>query len=247
MSTLSCSAEAFAGALAGIAIARGDMQSALVLKACSPKLSQYNTDWGSEVRRFQLTVQIAPSLFVSFGEELDAIRERMRLDAGCVALEDDEVVDAVAIRISPLADGDWRAAIERRIGGVNNQANVRSDNMPSLRLSGLRFRSQPEINLYQALREYDLTIFPLPVATRGKKRIEPDFVIFTLGRLWVIEVDGPSTHTERPVEAHERLEMLTDQGACVLRVRAEDCASTQASKRQAERLMRQFGILAKAA
>src|SRR5690606_35974377 len=104
-------------------------------------------------------------------------------------------------------DSDWRENAKTWIAGLNisNQGRVRSDNLAPHTCDGLRFRSQPEINLYKALKSLGVTFAPLPVFIRGGEdyqRIEPDFVILQDGILLIVEVDGDTTHQETPVEAH---------------------------------------------
>lgn len=64
--------------------------------------------------------------------------------------------------------------------GITNQGRVRSDNIAARAFDGLLFRSQPEINLYGALKAAGVSFAPLPVFVRGGhdyRRIEPDFII----------------------------------------------------------------------
>lgn len=104
----------------------------------------------------------------------------------------------------------------------------------------LLFRSQPEINLYRALKAAGVSFAPLPVFVRGGKdyrRIEPDFIIVKDGMVSVIEVDGDTVHQESPAEAHARTTMLVHEGAHVERVKASACETLEKAMECAERIL----------
>jgi hypothetical protein len=105
---------------------------------------------------------------------------------------------------------------------------------------GLLFRSQPEINLYKALKARGITFAPLPVFIRGGdtyRRIEPDFVLFKDSIMMIVEVDGDTVHRETPLEAHYRTTLLAHEGAHVERVDAKDCETPEKARECATRLL----------
>lgn len=63
----------------------------------------------------------------------------------------------------------WRASARAwaRGEGINNQGQVRTDNIASRRHDGLLFRSQAEVHLYDALKARGVYLAPLPVFIRG--------------------------------------------------------------------------------
>lgn len=129
----------------------------------------------------------------------------------------------------------WREQANEYLAGkgITNQGRVRSDNPASRTEDGLLFRSQPEINLYLALKAAGVTFAPLPVFLRGGrsyKRFEPDFVIVKGGLMTVVEVDGDTYHRELPADAQERLQPLEDEGAAVKRVKASECDTLEKAK-----------------
>jgi hypothetical protein len=66
---------------------------------------------------------------------------------------------------------------------------VRSDAVAPYEVDGLRFRSQPEIHLYRALKARDISFAPNSVWIRGGdhyRRVETDFVIYKDGQLVVL-------------------------------------------------------------
>jgi hypothetical protein len=149
------------------------------------------------------------------------------------------------VHIVPRAmeNGRWREDAAEFIAGhgINNQGRVRSDNIATRECDGLLFRSEPEIHLYRALKAAGVTFAPLPVFLRGGpnySRLEPDFVVLKDGVVMVVEVDGDTYHRELPADAHARLAPLDHEGAKIERVRAEDCASAEAAKACAEKLLK---------
>lgn len=123
--------------------------------------------------------------------------------------------------------------------GINNQGRAHSQNVASLEHDFLRFRSQPEIYLYRALKRLELPLAPLPVFVQGGdegRRVEPDFFVLYRGMSFVIEVDGTNWHEESPAEAYERLDFMTDEGVKEFRVEAGDCSTPEKAKAQAKRL-----------
>lgn len=83
---------------------------------------------------------------------------------------------------------EWQIAempVTRRLQGVLYPGPGEFD------YNGLSFRSRTEVVIAQALDEASVLYFPLPVAVRGRTKLEPDFVVVHLGRVGVLEVDGP--------------------------------------------------------
>jgi len=128
------------------------------------------------------------------------------------------------------APADWRtnAASFLKGEGVTNQGRVRSDNIASMQHKGLLFRSQAEINLFDAIERAGLAVSPLPVFIRkgnSYHRLEPDFLVIFKGLTFIIEVDGDTFHRETPADADKRLVPLTHEGIEVRRIRAAEVAS----------------------
>ena len=80
-----------------------------------------------------------------------------------------DFVARVVIAPSAAVRDQWRAAANEWLSGqgINNQGRVRSDNLASLEVDGLLFRSRAEINLYRAFKGMGVTFAPLPVFVRG--------------------------------------------------------------------------------
>jgi len=141
-----------------------------------------------------------------------------------------------------MGDDKWREKAIAWLKGekINNQGRVRSDNVAPRTSDGLLFRSQPEINLYNALKAAGISFAPLPVFVRGGqqyRRIEPDFVIVKSGVMLVVEVDGDTYHHETPAEADNRTLMIENEGVQVLHVSASDCGTPELAAGCAKRIL----------
>jgi hypothetical protein len=75
---------------------------------------------------------------------------------------------------------------------------------------GLRYRSQTETRVAEALDEANVLYFPLPLGVRHYQRIaEPDFLVVTQGKVGVLEIDGPHhTPLTRAQEAAKDAKLL---------------------------------------
>jgi hypothetical protein len=153
-----------------------------------------------------------------------------------------EHVDNVLLTAQMSGEAGWQEKAKAWVAGkgVTNQGRVRSDNIAARTFDGLLFRSQPEIELYQALKAIGVSLAPLPVFIRGGesyRRIEPDFVVVKNGIVMAIEVDGDTGHHETPAEAHNRLTMLAREGIHIERVNATECNSPEKARSCAKKLI----------
>jgi hypothetical protein len=160
----------------------------------------------------------------------------------------DEHIESVLIVPKMLKDTEWRSKAIAYLNGqdVNNQGRVRSDNIAPYTHKGLLFRSQPEINLFEALRALGVTFAPLPVFIRGGEdyhRIEPDFIIVKEGVFAVLEVDGDTFHKESPAEAQNRTMMLENEGARIFHVQASECDTLERATVCAKRILQTIAKL----
>jgi hypothetical protein len=172
-----------------------------------------------------------------------AMREVLR------AFEAHSIAPVRIVMEMPKANATWKADAKAWAtgAGLSNQGRVRSTNIAPFEDDGLLFRSKPEILLYRALKVLGVTLAPLPVFVRGGsayRRLEPDFVLVHRGVMMVVEVDGDSFHNEAPVDAHERLAVLSREGVHTERVRAEDCATDARATASAAHLLEVLDKLA---
>lgn len=209
-----------------------------------------NWNGGQYTWRFDLVLPILAFRGLD-ARDRETMATRIR-DAMRQVIEAFEAHSLAEVRIVmqvPKAHANWkadaRAWAEGR--GVTNQGRARSTNIAPFESDGLLFRSRPEICLYHALKACGVTVAPLPVFVRGGaeyRRLEPDFVVVHRGKLMVVEVDGDAFHTESPVDAHERLTVLSHEGVHTERVRAADCATDVDAKNCAARLVKVIEKLA---
>jgi hypothetical protein len=106
---------------------------------------------------YTLYLQVPHWLYAQISDIVHECEKRILEKAELVLIPFSEEHDIGRVRISPLltTDNKWREKALAWVSGdnVNNQGRVRSDNLPSRSLDGLLFRSQPEINLYNALKK----------------------------------------------------------------------------------------------
>ncbi len=181
--------------------------------------------------------------YVHIEQEREALEQSIlnRIQRLLVAVPD-EHISKVIIAPQMMEDNDWRnkALVWLSKENINNQGRVRSDNVAAIVEDGLRFRSNPEVRLYKALKQLGVSFAPLPVFVRGGKayrRIEPDIVVWKSGVMLVIEIDGDDFHRETPAEAHNRITMLYHEGAHIERVNASECDTDEKALACANRLL----------
>ena len=109
----------------------------------------------------------------------------------------------------------WRRELEEIARGktVHNQA---VDAMRVVVWKELRFRSQAEVRIAQALEDAKVLFFPNCKARLGiskRENREPDFLICHKGKLGILEVDGEPYHPpSRTTEDHERDRLFLAHG-----------------------------------
>ena len=192
---------------------------------------------------FNLILQIPYRIFSQLEPELDTLQGSIEKKAELILRAyPKDILENVIITPLLSADDGWQEKAKSWLAGDNttNQGRVRSDNIASKQCDGLLFRSQPEINLYKALKKAGVTFAPLPVFLQGGesyRRIEPDFVIMKDGLIMIVEVDGDTVHHETPAEAHARTTILIHEGSYLERVNASECSSPEAAMNYAEKLL----------
>jgi hypothetical protein len=203
-------------------------------------------DWNGGQDGWSITFALDLRVYSGLTEdERVAAQEVIATTARTFFLEFDgrDFIESVLIAPQAVKNESWRDDAQAWLSGAgtNNQGRVRSDNIASRQHSGLLFRSQPEIHLFQAFTRLGITFAPLPVFVRGGAtyaRLEPDFLIIKDGVVMVVEVDGDTFHRETPAEAHSRLQPLDHEGATIERVTADECASPESAKKCADRILR---------
>jgi hypothetical protein len=224
----------------------GKAREVAILAEAKASIEQSNYDnWNGGVYGYTINLVLPEFLY----QQLGPVNAIMKLEKALLErasdisrLYDNEYIEHFKILTELQADPDWREKAKAFVSGrgLTNQGRARSDNLAPRMADGLLFRSQPEINLYRALKRLGVSFAPLPVFIRGGekyRRIEPDFVILKDGIVLIVEVDGDTVHRESPLEAHDRTTMLAHEGAHIERVNAQECASEEKAQSCAQRLL----------
>gem|GEM_PF-1865253 len=225
----------------------GRAREVAVLASSKADLSLLGREDWTYIDHYRLALRIPYKLYVQIEEDKTEIE---KIIESCIdkvlVVNKGHVLDEVTIAPDLVDDNRWRdkAAAWLAGEGVNNQGRVRSNNVASKTRDGLLFRSNEEINLYNALKAFGVTFAPLPVFLRGGseyRRIEPDFVIIKSGVVMVVEVDGDTVHHESPADADARTTLMEKEGVYVLHVSASECKTpelaTACAKKVLERII----------
>lgn len=235
--------ETFLVALARMFKHSGGVKEVALLAESVPELRLEDYDnWNGGTYSWSLTLRCPYQLFVQVEEEREQIASKLTEKAKILFEEIDN--HSLGFNVLPQLEKmvDWRrkASDWSRGKGVTNQGRVRSDSIAPKSFDGLLFRSEPEVNLYRALKSLGVPFAPLPVFIRGGndfKRIEPDFLIIKDGLTLIVEVDGDSFHTETPATAQDRLIMLEVENVRVRRIKASDCDTLEKAKTAAQDIL----------
>jgi len=244
--------EAMIGGIARSLAYNGKVREVALLASSQPELRIGNYDnWNGGTYTWDIIFHAPQSAFSQFTpEERKAVEAALLVDAkNAIQPYDNHGFGRIFISTEIKVDPAWREKAKAWVSGtgVTNQGRVRSDNIATRECDGLLFRSQPEINLYKAMKSLGLTLAPLPVFVRGGetyRRIEPDFVIIKNSIVMVVEVDGDTIHHETPAEAHVRTKMLLDEGVKLERIKASECDTPELALGSAKKiaaLIEKFG------
>jgi hypothetical protein len=116
----------------------------------------------------------------------------------------------------------WRHELLALLRGdhVTNQGLLFSPKTPVVTWKNLRFRSQTEIRIAEALERAQVLFLPNCMARVGfsqRQNREADFLVCHKGKWGILEVDSPSSHPPtRTVEDHERDRLFKVHGIRVV-------------------------------
>lgn len=217
--------------------------SLLAHSEISAQQTDYN-NWDGGQYGYTVYLEITLSLYTQIKDEIEDISEEIKrkLDTFMHTYED-SWVSKVAISPQLVNSETWQDDAKSWLAGngINNQGRVRSDNIAGRECDGLLFRSQPEINLYKALKDEGVAFAPLAVFLKGGRtysRIEPDFIVIRQGMALCVEIDGDTVHVESPSEANDRTRILSDEGVVVERYSASRCKTADDAKDLAKEIIR---------
>jgi hypothetical protein len=237
--------EKILGALARLFAHEGKSNEVAILTHSKARITQSSFDnWNGGTYGYQISLQLPTHLFAQVADRLEFFEKSFSSRAENISrLYENEFIEGFIIVTELPENAEWRAGAKAWLSGegVNNQGRARSDNVAPKMCDGLLFRSQPEIELYRALKSTGIAFAPLPVFVRGGesyRRIEPDFVIIKDGITLIVEVDGESFHNESPREAHERLTMLVYEGVHVERIDPSECGTPDKARSSVAKILR---------
>jgi hypothetical protein len=222
---------------------RGKTTEVSILAEASAELTQVSYDnWDGGTYGYTLYLRIPPSLYAQIANERSEYANVIREEISS-HFPSKRALHEILIQPFQKAPEGWQEKAKVWVGGkgVTNQGRVRSTNIAGREHDGLLFRSQAEINLYEALKKRGVAFAPLPVFLRGGanyQRLEPDFIVIKDGIFAVVEVDGDSFHPETPSAARTRLKSLEDAGAYIIRVNASACSTMEFAEACAEGILK---------
>jgi hypothetical protein len=236
--------EKILGTLASLFSEEGKTREVAVLAMSKARIEQTNYDnWNGGQYGYTVYLEVPETLYTQLVDQHSEV-EKILQEKVCniCRLYENEWIDAFVLATELTTDDKWREKAKAWVTGqgLTNQGRARSDNLAPRMIDGLLFRSQPEINLYRALKPLGVSFAPLPVFVRGGetyRRIEPDFLIIKEGVVLVVEVDGDTVHRETPHDAHVRATMLIHEGAHLERVNATECETPEKAKACATKLL----------
>lgn len=237
--------EAFLNTMARMLTHKAETREISLLASSSAEIVLDDYDnWNGGQYTWGILLKVPSQVLGQLGEERKVLEARL-LELASSLLDGLEEHTIRRFVLSPevTLNPDWRQKAMRWVAGegVNNQGRVRSSNVAAKQRDGLLFRSQPEINLYEAIKPLGITLAPLPVFVRGGKtygRIEPDFLMIKSGIAMLVEIDGDFFHHESPADALSRVRMLVEEGVKYERIKASDCDSPEKAREQALRILK---------
>ena len=149
-----------------------------------------------------------------------------------LCLPHDCIVDNIYFVVKPATpDKNWREELMAAISGgdVHNQATSFKSEIEIKVWEGLRYRSQSEVKIAQALDRAGVMFFPncraRVGASNNRLTREPDFLICYKGKWGILEVDGDAYHPpERAYQDHARNRLFLDHGHMLIdHFSATDC------------------------
>jgi len=207
----------------------GDDEAASVLLACN--VEDFSVAWTDNWNKFTYGIEVklrgprvAYDVLIDENHPIYALTKRAFsavLDHNCTSCDINIRTDRMTI--AP----DWRAELVEIARGVLVHSQVAT--AEKFRLwQNLRFRSQSEIRIAEALDKLGVTFFPNCMARltgpNRRMNMEPDFLICKGGRWGILEVDGGEFHPpERAAQEHERDRLFRSQGILVERFDAQRC------------------------
>lgn len=201
----------------------GEEDAASVLLSCSLRVYQSGDTWfmGDETH-FAVHVEVTGprATHDALRDENSPIGQAIRNAIQAVLPADNYIKHFTAHAELVDIDPDWRSELLEiaRGKGVHNQA---AETARACVWRNLRFRSQSEIRIAQALDEAGVFFLPNCMGRLGqptqRKNREADFLICQNAKWGILEVDGEPFHPpSRTVQDHERDRLFRAHGVRVI-------------------------------
>lgn len=196
----------------------GEYDAANLLLACEVQWWETDTWWQGNELIYGIRLELAGprAVYEVISQEDHPLRQAIMSALGGV-MDSRYYIKDVTTRVSRISiDPGWREELLEivRGRGVHNQA---ADHSVAKTWRNLRFRSEAEVRIAQALDEAGVLFFPnckgRASTPSGRQNREPDFLICYGGRWGILEVDGEPFHPPtRTVEDHERDRIFKGHG-----------------------------------
>jgi hypothetical protein len=202
----------------------GEEEAAQILLSCSLQIVQNSVEnfgqW-EEAVQFKLTgPRAAFDILDGYGHPMRAAIER----ALTAVLPDPLPVAGLVARAELIvADQNWREELLEiaRGRGVDNQVAEASKPIQLRTWANLRFRSESEVRVAQALDRAGVLFLPNCKARLGlaanRLNREADFLVCADGKWGILEVDGEPFHPpSRAAQDHERDRLFHQHGILII-------------------------------
>jgi hypothetical protein len=159
-----------------------------------------------------------PDIPADLGEKVDICASIRRALHALTDIDVQFVVKASLVQMTV----QWRRELLALLRGetVTNQGLPFSSKAPIVTWNNLRFRSQTEVRVAEALEHAQVLFLPNCMARLGfsqRQNREADFLVCQKSKWGILEVDSPSSHPPtRTVEDHERDRLFKAHGIRVV-------------------------------
>ncbi len=219
-------------------IQENEREAAVALLSCTFELSVW--DDNADYTRYNILLRGPRQIYEVFSDDSHPTTRAVVAALNAV-MPWDCSVNRVLVR-STLVDAvpGWKAEmLDIALGKVVHNQGLTINNQATMIWQNLRFRSESEKRITQALDRAGVLFIPNCLARlttpEGRKNKEPDFVVCYQGRWGILEVDGEPFHPPaRTVEDHKRDRDFRKYGIQVEHFDASECYQ------QSDRVVKDF-------
>lgn len=153
----------------------GAAKEIAIIVSAKPEIEGSSYDnWNGGTYGYALRLALPVSLYAQVRDDKEqletSIKEKI---CECLIGSENHFLEVVLIAPEITAADDWRDKAKAWLSGqgINNQGRGRSDNIASRTHDGLLFRSQPEINLYKAIKAIGISSRRYPYLFEAARNI----------------------------------------------------------------------------